>query len=129
MTATPIRDVARLGASGLLVTVIMLGGSLLLWIGVPVAWLYIAAQVQAATRSIGLAIMTALLGATGSILALATGLRWLDRKHEELRRARGAESATSTLEKVMVLTAAIAVIGFTVWFLGFAGPGPTIAPR
>ena len=44
------------GASALLTGVIMVGASLLLWIGVPAGWLWIGSQVQGSTGSIGTAI-------------------------------------------------------------------------
>jgi hypothetical protein len=33
------------------------------------------------------------------------------------------------LERVLVVAAAAALVGFTIWFLGFAGPGPSLAPQ
>ena len=33
----------------------MLGGGIVLWVGVPVGWLYIGSQVQASTGSLGTA--------------------------------------------------------------------------
>lgn len=124
-----MRSILNLGASAALIAAIMLAGSLVLWLGVPLAWLYLASQVQAETNSIGMALSTALVGATVSIIVVATGLRWLDRQHDRLRRARGVSTNESVLERVLVVAAAVAVVGFTVWFLGFAGPGPSLAPQ
>jgi hypothetical protein len=36
-----MRNLMRAGASGVLLVLMMLGAGLVLWIGVPVAWLYI----------------------------------------------------------------------------------------
>ena len=124
-----MRSFLNLGASAILITAIMLVGSLLLWLGIPLAWLYLASQVQGETNSIGMALGTALVGATVSIVAVASGLRWLDRQHDRLREARGAPTDESVLERVLVVAAAVALTGFTVWFLGFAGPGPSLAPQ
>jgi hypothetical protein len=122
-------DLLRAGASALLVVVIMVVGSLVLWVGVPVGWLWIGGQVQGSTDSLGAAIAVTMLGATATIIALAIGLSWLNAKHEELRAARGLElHSTTTLERVLVVTAAFAVVGFTIWFMFFAGIGPTVAP-
>jgi hypothetical protein len=127
---SPMRDVLRAGVSAVMVVVIMFVGSLVLWVGVPLAWLWIGAQVQGSTDSVGQAIGVAMGGALVSIVVLALGLGWLNRKHEELREARGLEyHRTTTLEAVLVVTAGIAVVGFTIWFLGFAGMGPSIAPK
>ena len=42
------------GASALLTALIMVGASLLLWIGVPAGWLWIGSQIQAESDSVGL---------------------------------------------------------------------------
>jgi heme/copper-type cytochrome/quinol oxidase subunit 2 len=125
-----MRNAARAGMSGLILMVIMLGGSLLLWVGVPVAWLYIGSRIQGATNHLGAAIAVMMVGAVASIVAIAAGLGWLNRKHVELREARGLETHGGTaLEAVMTISAIIAVIGFSIWFFIFAGPGPMLAPR
>jgi hypothetical protein len=125
-----IRNLVRTGGSGLLIVVIMLGGGLVLWVGMPVLWLYIGSQVQAKTGSIGAALGVMFFGVVASILAIVPALGWLNRKHIELREARGLDSHGNTLlEGVMTVSAVIAVIGFVIWFFVIAGPGPTIAPR
>jgi hypothetical protein len=118
------------GASALLTGVIMVGASLLLWIGVPAGWLWIGSQVQGSTGSVGSAIAVMLVGAIASIVGLAYVLGRLNRVHEHLREARGAESTgPPLLEVVLVVTAAIALVGFAIWFFVFTGPGPELAPR
>jgi hypothetical protein len=118
------------GASAILTGVIMVGASLALWIGVPAGWLWIGSQVQGSTGSVGTAIAVMLVGAIVSIVALAWVLGRLNRVHEHLRAARGAESSgPPLLEVVLVVTAAIALVGFAIWFFVLAGPGPEIAPR
>lgn len=123
-----MRDLIRSGASGLLVIVIMVAGSLVLWAGVPAGWLWIGSQVQGETGDIGIALLVMFAGVIVSVVALAMLLSWLNRRHEHLREVRGLPPA-GVLDRVLVVTAAIAVVGFTIWFLGFAGPGPSIAPQ
>jgi hypothetical protein len=118
------------GASAVLTGVIMVGASLLLWIGVPAGWLWIGSQVQGSTGSIGTAIAVMLLGTIVSIIAIAWVLGKLNHAHEHLREQRGVESTgPPLLEVVLVVTAAIALVGFAIWFFVLAGPGPEIAPR
>jgi hypothetical protein len=124
-----VGDILRAGASALIVFLIMIFGGLVLWIGVPVGWLWIGSQIQGSTGNVGTAIGAMFLGVLVSVVILAMGLGWLNRRYMELRRARGLQDTASPLERVMVITAAIAVVGFTVWFLGVAGPGPTLAPK
>lgn len=118
------------GASALLTGVIMVGASLLLWIGVPAGWLWIGSQIQGSTNSLGTAIAVMLIGAVASIVALAWVLGRLNRVHEHLREARGGDmNRAPLLEVVLVVTAAIALVAFAIWFFVFAGPGPELAPR
>jgi hypothetical protein len=118
------------GASAVLTGVIMVGASLALWIGVPAGWLWIGSQIQGSTGNVGTAIAVMLVGAIISIVALAWVLGRLNRVHEHLRAARGAEqTGPPLLEVVLVVTAAIALVGFAIWFFVFAGPGPELAPR
>jgi heme/copper-type cytochrome/quinol oxidase subunit 2 len=125
-----MKNLLRAGASGVLLVLMMLGAGLVLWIGVPVGWLYIGSQVQASTDSIGTAIVVMMLGVVVSIVAIVTVLGWLNRKHVELREARGLEtSGTTALEVVMTVSVLVAVIVFVVWFFIIEGPGPELAPR
>jgi heme/copper-type cytochrome/quinol oxidase subunit 2 len=125
-----MRNFLRAGASGLLVVLMMLGAGLVLWIGVPVGWLYVGSQVQSATDSIGTAILVMLVGVVVSIVAVVPILGWLNRKHLELRAARGLDTHGQTaLETVMTVSVVVAVIAFVIWFFVIVGPGPSLAPR
>jgi len=118
------------GASAVLTGVIMVGASLLLWIGVPAGWLWVGSQIEGSSGSLGTAIAVMMVGAIASIVALAWVLGKLNRAHERLREARGATSdAPQLLEVVLVVTAAVALVAFAIWFFVFAGPGPELAPR
>jgi heme/copper-type cytochrome/quinol oxidase subunit 2 len=124
-----MRNLLRAGASGVLLVLMMLGAGLVLWIGVPVAWLYIGSQVQGKTNSLGTALAVMMVGVVVSILLIVPVLAWLNRKHLELREARGLDTHGATaLETVMTVSVAIAVIAFSVWFFVIAGPGPSLAP-
>jgi membrane protein implicated in regulation of membrane protease activity len=125
-----MRDLVRAGASGLLVLLMMLGAGLVLWIGVPLGWLYIGSQVQVASDSVGLAIAVMLAGVVVSIVAIVPLLGWLNRKHLQLQEARGHDTHGQTaLEAVMTVSVLIAVVAFVVWFFLIEGPGPSLAPR
>jgi uncharacterized membrane protein YbhN (UPF0104 family) len=120
----------RIGASGLLVLLMMLGAGLVLWIAVPLGWLYIGSRIQESTDSVGLAILAMMSGAVLSIVALVPVLGWLNRRHLELRAARGLEDRGQTaIEAVMTVSVVVAVVAFVVWFFLIEGPGPSLAPR
>jgi hypothetical protein len=125
-----VKRVLNYGASAVLTSVIMVGASLLLWVGVPAGWLWIGSQIQGSTGSVGTAIAVMLLGAIASIVAIAWVLGRLNGAHERLLEARGVQpEGPPLLEVVLVVTAAIALVGFAIWFFVFAGPGPELAPR
>src|SRR5438045_5564489 len=122
--------VVNYGVSAVRTGVIMVGASLLLWIGVPAGWLWVGSQIEGSSGSLGTAIAVMMIGAIVSIVALAWVLGKLNRAHERLREARGATSdAPQLLEVVLVVTAAVALVAFAIWFFVFAGPGPELAPR
>lgn len=124
-----MRNALRAGAGAVVVLVIMILGSLGLWVGVPAGWLWVGSQIQGSTGNLGTAMAVMMGGVLVSVVLLAMALGWLNRKHAELREARGLEVASNPLEIVMVATAAVAVVAFVIWFFVFAGPGPSLAPR
>lgn len=125
-----MRDLLRAGASAATVLAIMLGAGFVLWIGVPLATLYVGGQVQGATGSLGAALGAAFLTLLVTVVVVAALLGWLNQKHLELREARGlGPGRTTALEAVMVVSAAIVLTAFVVWFFFIEGPGPMLAPR
>jgi hypothetical protein len=99
--------------------------SIALWVGVPLGWLWIGAQIQAMTGSVGTALFAMMAGMLVSVAILVMVLGWLGRKHIELLELRGREiGQTTPLEQVLVGSAALAVIAFAVWFFGFSGSPP-----
>ncbi|HVS29138.1 MAG TPA: hypothetical protein VHE14_06275 [Solirubrobacteraceae bacterium] len=120
-----MRDLIRLGSSALTLLLIMFLGSLVLWIGVPLAWLWIGSQIEGATRSLGAAIGAMIFGVIGSIAAMVVLLARLSNVYRRSRVARGLDDTGNfALETVLVLSAGVAVVGFTVWFFIFAGTSP-----
>jgi hypothetical protein len=120
-----MKGLVRAGESAVLMISIMFVGSLVLWVGMPLAALFVGSKVQAATDSLGAA-MVAMLGMViVSLLMLLPLLGWLNRKHMELRVARGHQDlGNAALEGVLVVSATIAVVGFGIWFFFFAGASP-----
>ena len=102
----------------------MFAGSLVLWVAVPVAWLWIGSRIvenHSMSTAIG-AMMAGMVASEAAVLAL---LGHLGRLHTEIEERRGVpEHETTALELVLVSSAVIAVTGFFVWFLGFSGSSP-----
>jgi len=120
-----VRRALLTGGSGALLTLIMLCGGLVLWVGVPLLWLYVGSQVQVSTGSLGAALLVVMIGVLVSIAVVVALLGWLSRKRGELRVARGLEDhGQVALEGVMAVSATIAVLGFGAWFFLFSGSSP-----
>ena len=120
-----MRDLMRAGASALLLVAMMFLASLVLWVGVPLGWLYVGSQVQGATGSLGAALAVTAVGVLASIAAVVAVLLWLSRKHAHMREARGLEGGGQVaLEGIMSVSAGVALAGFAAWFFLFSGYSP-----
>jgi uncharacterized membrane protein YbhN (UPF0104 family) len=118
-----LREIMSGPASSALV-LLMLAGCLFLWIGVPIGWLWIGSQVQG-SASLGTAMLVTMLGILATIFVVVTALSWLNRRHAALQERRNRpQGRSSALEVILVSSAAIAIVGFGIWFLGFAGTSP-----
>jgi ABC-type uncharacterized transport system permease subunit len=125
LSSVPMRDLLRTGENALLIVLIMLTGSLVLWIGLPLGWLWVASQVTAATDSIGAGLGVTLFGLPISVVVMAQLLTWLSNKHRQVRLARGQEDLGHfVLEVVMVISAAVASAVLAIWFFLFSGSSP-----
>jgi hypothetical protein len=119
-----MRELLRTGAGAVLVLLIMVIGSLVLWIGTPLAWLWIGSQIQVATASLGAALGAILLGVVASIALLAMLLGKLSDVYRANRRSRGMDDPGHfVLEGVLVVSAGVTLAAFVVWFF-FAGASP-----
>jgi hypothetical protein len=92
-------------------------------------WLWVGSQVDYQTGSVSIGILSAFVGmVTTLFLTLALAKR-LDHVWQLVRRAAGHDQRKGVLDRIFVVSIAIAGTGFIFWFLVIAGPGPTLAPR
>lgn len=120
-----MRDLLRTGVGATLVLLIMFIGSLVLWIGTPLLWLWVGSQVQGATSSLGTALGVSFIGVVATIMLLAAVLAKLSNFYQANRRSRGlADTGHNVLETVLVVSAGITLAAFVVWFFLFAGASP-----
>lgn len=96
-----------------------------MWTVVPLLWLWVGSKIKAETDSLGLAVVVMGVGALSMIVGLVKWLGVLNRGYLDEYSAHndGAEAQRTPLEPVLVITAAIAVAVFGVWFIVFAGGG------
>jgi hypothetical protein len=124
-------------AAGLLI-VLMAIGSVVLWLGIPVGWLYLASQlVNTSQPTLGPYVLV-IFGIPITMFVFGKLLFTLDRVFERvtgresvtdfrppwLRSMRGERTVNrslTVLEGVMIISVSLAVVAFGVWFIFFAG--------
>jgi hypothetical protein len=119
-----MRTVLRTGMGAVLVVLIMIIGSLVLWVGTPLLWLWIGSQIQA-HASLGAAVGATFIGAVLTIVLVAGVLAKLSNFYRANCVARGqADPGHVVLEMVLVVCASLSLVAFLVWFFFLAGAEP-----
>jgi hypothetical protein len=112
-------------------------GSVLMWLGVPLGLIYLASQLaDTPNPSLGPYLLV-LIGLPLGMALIGKGLGALDRLHaritgieideyrpgwtRSLRGERTPVRRSGVLDRVMIVSVAIALVAFAVWFFGFAG--------
>jgi uncharacterized membrane protein (DUF485 family) len=97
-----------------------------LWGPQPAGWLWVGSHIFHATGSVSFGILVAFLGMLITILATLKLAMGLDRTWKLVRRASGHDQEKGALERIFVISMAVAGAAFFVWFLVIHGPGPTL---
>jgi len=129
----------RLTAPALVV--VMAAGSLVLWIGIPAAWLWVWSQITPHYLSVYAA---ALIGCPVTMAAWAWGLHRVNRVYLAVSHtpesprphtawlrsmsSSGRRQPRGVLEICMTVSVVIALIAFAVWFFFLTGGGSQTAP-
>ena len=113
-------------------------GSILLWLGIPVGWLYLVSRlVKSSQPSMGPYVLV-LVGIPASMVLVGKLLSRLNRTYgavtgappaarsqsawlKSLRAERESSRPRTMLDVVMVWSVAVALVCFAVWFFVFAG--------
>jgi hypothetical protein len=124
--------------TALLLVLIMAVGSVVLWLGIPVAWIYGVSQMVDTTQPqlgpylaiiVGVPTTMWLFGrflykmnqvyerVTGQTSEVRVQLPW----HRSMRGERESGRRTNVLEFVMICSVGLCLLVFGVWFLFFAG--------
>jgi UPF0716 family protein affecting phage T7 exclusion len=120
-----VRTLLRTGAGAVLVVAIMFIGSIVLWVGTPLAWLWVASQIQGATESLGTALLAAFIGVLATVTALGSVLARLSEVYRDNCVARGLNDPGNVmLEGVLVVSAGLTLVAFGIWFFFLAGASP-----
>jgi hypothetical protein len=104
---------------------IMFIGSLGLWVGTPLLWLYVGSQIQGATQSVSAALLAMFVGVVIQITVLASLLARLSDVYRANCVARGLpDPGHGVLENVLVVSAGLTLTVFVIWFFFLAGASP-----
>jgi hypothetical protein len=95
----------------------------------PIGWLWVGSQVNFQTHSVTLGILSAFTGMLATLMITLGLARRVDHAWRLVRRAAGYHQKGGALERIFIVSAGIAAIGFVFWFLIIAGPGPQLAPH
>jgi hypothetical protein len=132
-----LRTIAKTPAV-VLVLLLMAAGSVLLWLAIPIGWVWIASQmVNSSQPTLGpyLLILVAvpvsmyfagkLLFQLDGVYARLTGreteVRLQMPWHKSMRGERETVRKPTVLEAVMILSVSVALLGFAFWFFVLAG--------
>ena len=134
MSDSPTQSIAKAGLIAL-----MAFFSIMLWLGIPIGWLWIGSQVQSGTQSTGFGpyflviagicisvfLVTKLLAALNRSYARVSGadetVRIRPPWHRSMRGEDDSRPPRSVLDVVMVISVSLAVTVMAIWFFFFAG--------
>jgi hypothetical protein len=129
---TPVRAGQARRTVDRLLSALLLGMETLLcltlWGPQPIGWMWVGSQVNYASNSVMLGIVSAFLGMVCTLFSTLALVRRLDHVWKLVRRAAGYEQKQGALERIFIISAGLAALGFAFWFLIIAGPGPQLAP-
>jgi len=102
--------------------------SLCCWGPIPVACLWVGAQVTYLSGSVSLGILAAFVGLFALLFGALKIMRSLDEAWILVRRAAGFDQRGGVLGRVFAITAAVCGLAFTIWFVLFNGTGSMVTP-
>ncbi|MGA8362966.1 MAG: hypothetical protein WB709_00425 [Solirubrobacteraceae bacterium] len=102
--------------------------SLLCWGPIPIACLWIAAQVNYLSGSVTFGIFVAFVGLFVLLFGALAILKRMDQAWILVRRAAGHDQRTGALGRVFAVTAVICAGVFIFWFVLIHGPGSSTMP-
>ncbi|HET8756852.1 MAG TPA: hypothetical protein VFM58_12605 [Solirubrobacteraceae bacterium] len=121
----------------ILLVALMAIGSVLMWIGVPLGLIYLASKLADTPKPSMGPYLLVLIGLPIGMAVIGKGLGVLNRAHirvtnaevdayrpgwtRSMRAERTTNRRGGILDRVMIISVALAGVAFAVWFFGFAG--------
>jgi hypothetical protein len=123
--------------AAIMLVALMALGSVLMWIGVPLGLIYLASQLADTPNPSMGPYLLVLIGLPVGMAVIGKGLGALNRAHirvtgaevdayrpgwtRSMRAERKTDRRGGVLDRVMIISVALAGVAFAVWFFGFAG--------
>jgi hypothetical protein len=123
--------------AAILLVVLMALGSVVMWLGVPLGLIYLASKLADTPNPSMGPYLVVLIGLPIGMALVGKGLGALNRAHirltgtevddyrpgwtRSMRGERQVERRGGVLDRVMIVSVAVAALAFAVWFFGFAG--------
>jgi hypothetical protein len=121
-----------------LLIALMAIGSILLWMGIPLGWLYLVSRLVTSSQPSMGPYLLLIVGIPASMIVVGKGLSKLNRVYGEvmgntpttrvrspwmksMRGERDSGRPRTVLDVVMVWSVALALLCFGIWFFAFAG--------
>jgi hypothetical protein len=120
------RHVDNALALAILVVMVVVAASF--WGPIPMAWLWIGAQVQYVSDSVSLGILCAFIGMIATLMGGLALVKRLDQFWILVRRAGGHDQRKGIITPVFAAAAIIGSTSFVIWLLFIAGLTPSLAP-
>jgi hypothetical protein len=128
---------SRKAAAGALIA-LMSFASLMLWVGIPLGWLYIGSQLVSSSQPSMGPYVVVVVGIVASVVIDGIVIGRLNRRYQELTGGKGAvriqlpwmksmrgereaPRTATVLDVILVATVALAGVAGIVWFFAFAG--------
>jgi hypothetical protein len=121
----------------IMLVALMAVGSVVMWIGVPLGLIYLASKLADTPNPSMGPYLLVMIGLPIGMAVIGKGLGALNRAHirvtgaetdayrpgwtRSMRGERKVERRGGVLDRVMIVSVALAGVAFAVWFFGFAG--------
>lgn len=124
--------------AGALLVLVMAVGSILMWVAVPLGWLWIGSHMTSSTQAELGPMLLVLVGTIITMIVVGKALGAINRTHmrvtgrlddrrqqatwmRSMRGERNVAHDRGVLDSVMLISVSLAVVAFLIWFFAFAG--------
>jgi hypothetical protein len=112
--ARPDRRLAGLASVALLALEVL--GTILMWLPIPLAWLWVGGRIYSVTGSLAADLAVAFFGFVATTLLVLVALIRVDKMWIALRRRAGHKQAQGAVAQVAIVSGTVGIAGFLLWY-------------